>query len=217
MAIGLPIGIGGTLTSFLQPAEARLMVGTLSVSFSALTVGLGSMLAWQAWQSIHGRASRPFQPRWGWLLGVLFILVVLTGQLILKLELLPQLLFPLFHVAAGVLPALLIVALVGRSLGAVTRWRDMVIQTSSGALVSTSLAFALEFAFVLGLLTIAAAAVALRPGGMEEIQALTSQAPELAAGPCGLGAAGPLAAGTRNCVPHLWHRGAPWPKRPSRP
>ena len=175
VAIGLLFGSLGALTSFLQAAPNQLMMVTLSVSFSALTVGLGSMLAWQAWQSILGQASRPFRPRRGWVLGLLFLLVVLTGQLVLKLELLPQAAFPLLHVAAAVLPALAIVALVGRSLEGTSRWRDVVLQISSGAFLSTSLAFALEFAFVLGPLIAVITVVALQPGGLEEVQALANR------------------------------------------
>jgi hypothetical protein len=175
VALGLLVSTLGIVATLLDPGDDLLAMAALSASFLALTVGLGLALAWQAWQAIQGRPSRPFQPRHVWVLGLLFLLAVLVGQVVLVLDFLPALTFPPFHVLAATLPPLIVVALVGRALGGVTRRRDMVLQLSSGAFLSTSLASSLEFVCVMGLLITLLAIVALQPGGMEQIQDLVSQ------------------------------------------
>lgn len=175
VAVGFVGGSVGILTSFLGPADARLMMITVSVSFMALTVGLGSALAWQAWQAVQGRASGPFRAQGAWILGLLFLLAVITGNMLLRLDLLPALTFPPMHVLAAILPPLTILALVGHSVGSISRWRDVVLQLSSGAFLSTFLAAGLESAIILSLLGGILIAVALQPGGLEEIQRLTEQ------------------------------------------
>jgi hypothetical protein len=175
IALGLLVGSLGILATLLDPASDTLILTTVSLSFMALGVGLGSALAWQAWQSTQGRSSRPFRPRWVWALVPLFLLVVLLGQLVLSLDLLAPLTFPPFHVVAALLPPLFVVALASQILGGVTRWRDLVLQISSGAFVSTFLAFSLESAFVLTFLGGLLLLVALQPGGLGQIQALASR------------------------------------------
>lgn len=175
VAVGLLGGSIGILAGFLEPNSDLLMMVTISVSFLALTVGLGSVLAWHAWQASRGQTSRPFRPKRIWALGLLFLLAVLLGQLVLMLDLLPPLTFPPLHVIAAVLPPLIVVALVGQRLSGVTRWRDMALQLSSGAFVSTFLAFTLEFLFILGLLVTILAFMALQPDGLERIQDLANR------------------------------------------
>ena len=114
-----------------------LMAVALSVSLLVLALGLGLASAWHAWRAIQGHASAAFRPKRIWLLVVLFLLVLVLGQVILSLSLLPALTFPLLHIAASVLPALIIVALVGRSLGGATTWRDMTLQVAGGAFFAT--------------------------------------------------------------------------------
>jgi len=62
-------------------------------------------------------------------------------------------------------------AAVGRSLSGATRWREMVLQLGSGAFVSTLLAFSLELFIVVGLITVTLLLIAMRPDGLEAIQA----------------------------------------------
>ena len=175
MAVGFLAGSIGILTSALGPADARLMMITLSVSFMALTTGLGSALAWQAWQAMQGRSSGPFRARRAWVLGLLFLLAVFTGNMLLQLDLMPALTFPPMHVLAAILPPLTIVAVVGHTLGGISRWRDVVLQINSGAFLSTFLAFFLESAILLSLLISILVVIALQPGGLEGIQRLTEQ------------------------------------------
>ena len=101
------------------------------------------------------------------------MLAVAIGQILLSLDLLPVVTFPLFHIAAASLPALIIVALVGRVLCGVTTWRDGILQLSSGAFVATPLAFALEAIILLSLLVATLVSVALRPGGQDLLQTMT--------------------------------------------
>jgi hypothetical protein len=64
---------------------------------------------------------------------------------------------------------------VGRNLSGTSRWRDIVVQISSGAFLSTTLAFTLEFALIVALVVAALALIALQPGGIDQIQALTNR------------------------------------------
>ena len=175
VAIGLLGGGIGILAGVFGPAGDLLTMVTFSISFLVLAVGLGLVVAWQAWQAIQGRRSGPFRPRRVWSLGLAFLLALAIGQLALTFDLLPVVTFPLFYVAAALLPPLMVLALVGWGLGGVSRWRDVVLQTSSGALFSTFLAFTLEFTFIFGLLIAIFTVVAARPGGLELLQVLTER------------------------------------------
>lgn len=170
---GVLISGATVLINALDPAGDLLVATTLAASILVLTVGMGLALAWQAWQSIQGQASGPFRPRRTWALVSAFVLALILGQLVLLLDLLPALAFPLFHVAGAVLPPLIVLALVGAGLAGATRRRDMVLQTGSGSLLSTFLAFTLEFMLVLGVLFMLLFVVALQPGGIELIQKFT--------------------------------------------
>ena len=52
--VGVVFGGAGALVGFLNSASDLLTSTTLSVSFSALSVGLGLSLAWQGWQASRG-------------------------------------------------------------------------------------------------------------------------------------------------------------------
>ncbi len=174
IAFGLLAGGIGLLAGFLEPDD-RLVLVTVVASTMALTVGLGSSLAWQAFQSIQGRGSHWFRPRLVGIWTIVFVLAVLIGQTLLGSDLRPAISFPAFHILASVLPPLIIVAWVARSLGRATRNRDVVLQLSSGALVATILAFTLEMVMVIGLLAVILAAVVVQPDGLEQIQALAGR------------------------------------------
>ena len=174
-AVGSGLGVVGLLVGFLEAGSDVRLVGTLSLSLLVLTAGLGLALAWQGWQASRGRASRPFQPRRVGLWIALFVLAVFVGQLVLSLGPLAVLTFPPFHVAATLLPCLAILAAVGRSLSGATRWREMVLQLSSGAFVSTFLAFSLELFIIVGLITVTLLWIAMRPDGLEAIQAFAGR------------------------------------------
>jgi hypothetical protein len=167
-AIGLLLGVIGIAVSLLSSSGPdRLTMVTLSVSLLVLSLGLGLASAWHIWRAIQGYPSAAFRPKRIWLLVVLFLLALVLGQAILSLSLLPALTFPLLHIAAAVLPALIILALIGRSLRGATTWRDLVLQVASGAFIATPLAFVLEAIAILLLATAAFLGLAWRPGGQD--------------------------------------------------
>jgi hypothetical protein len=166
-------GIGLLLSLFRHDADS-LSIATLSISLLVLTVGLGSVLAWHTWRAIRGYASPAFRPGKIGFLVLLLLLSLVLGQMILSLHLLPVITFPLFHVSATILPALIILALVGRGLGGITSRRDVVLQIASGAFLGAPLAFALEAVALSSLLGAAIIGLVARPGGQELIQTLTT-------------------------------------------
>ncbi len=175
VAFGLLMGGLGIVASFVNPDTDRLIGITGSAALLVLTVGLGAALAWQAWRAVNGRESGPFRPGRIWPLVLAFLFALALGQTILSFDLLPALTFPLLHVVAAVMPSVIILGLVARSLSGLTRWRDMVLQTSSGAFVATAISFFLETIAGLGLLAVAVAVVALQPGGQELLESLLDQ------------------------------------------
>jgi RsiW-degrading membrane proteinase PrsW (M82 family) len=173
--LGLLIGSLSILVGSLGDPLNRFAVVTAGSSIIAAGTGLGLAVAWQAWHSLQGKPSAPFRPRGGWLLVLAFLLIVATGQAILSLNLLPAAAFAPFHILAGVLPPLAILALVGRRLGGWAWGRDVILQLGSGGLLSTPLAFFLEMAALMALSIAALLGLALRPGGLallEELAAL---------------------------------------------
>jgi uncharacterized membrane protein len=171
--IGVLFGALYTLGSLFQGQETVVAAVTFGFSMVTVTVALGLAVAWQAFQAIQGRRSRPFRPRRVWPLALLFLLAVAGGQLILSLDLLAAASFPLFHVLAASLPPLLILGLAGRVLPGVTRWREVILQVGAGALLATPLALVLETTLAAVLALMAILSVALRPGGPELLERLT--------------------------------------------
>jgi hypothetical protein len=107
------------------------------------------------------------------LLLALFVLAVVGGHIILDTDFFTPLLFPPFHVLGAVLPPLIVMTFVGRRVtsGArPVRWREVILQMTSGAFLATFLAFSTEAIF--GLLTLFA--VALTPNGMAWLQKLAA-------------------------------------------
>lgn len=172
-AIGVVLGALFTLGSLLEGQGTLVSAVTVGFSIAIVTVGLGLAVAWQAFRAIQGQPSRPFRPRKAWPLALLFLLALAGGQAILSLDLLPAATFPLFHVLAACLPPLLILALAGRALSGITRWRELILQLGAGALLATPLAFVLEASLLVGLALMAMFSVALRPGGPELLEHLT--------------------------------------------
>jgi len=172
VAFGLVVGGLGIVLSLLNPNADRLLGITGSVALLVLAVGLGLALAWQAWQASRGRESKPFRPRRVWPLVLVFLLALGLGQAILAFDLRPTLTFPPFHVAVAVMPSVIVLVMAGRSLAGLTRWRDVVLQISSGAFVATAISFVLEMAAGLGLVAVVSAVVTMRPGGQAMLESL---------------------------------------------
>jgi len=175
VAVGLVFGSLGIVLSLLNPSADHLLGVTASVALLVLTVGLGLVLAWQAWQAVRGRESGPFRPRRVWPLAIVFLAALVCGQVILSQDLDPTLTFPIFHLLAAIIPSIFVLGLAGHSLAGLTRWRDLVLQLSSGAFVATTISFILEMVAGLGLIAIASFGVATQPGGQETLQSLLEQ------------------------------------------
>jgi hypothetical protein len=174
VVLGLLGGSFGFLLSLLTHDTGSLSIATFSLSILILATGLGLVLAWHTWHAIRGVPSPVFRPRRIGLLILLFPLSLVLGQSVLALDLLPLITFPLFHVTATILPAVIIISLVSRGLGAMTSRRDVAFQVSSGAFLSAPLAFALEAIALLSILVAVVIGLSVRPGGTELIQGLTT-------------------------------------------
>jgi len=175
VAFGLAVGCAGIALSLLNPDADRLLGLTGSTALLVLATGLGLALAWQAWQAVKGRGSDPFRPKRAWPLALVFLLALVLGQAVLTLDLFPALTFPPFHAVVAVMPSVIILCMAGRSLTGLTRWRDIVLQTSSGAFVATVIAFVLEMVAGLGLIAVVSAAVAMQPEGQELLESVVDQ------------------------------------------
>ncbi|MBN1661374.1 MAG: hypothetical protein JXA93_23485 [Anaerolineae bacterium] len=175
-AFGLLGILLGQMGGGVEPVTAVQGI-TLYTGFVAVSSILGLALAWHAWRAIQRHPSAAFHPPPAWPLLLLFLLALAAGQIVLSFDLLPAITFPLAHVSVAVIPPLAIVALAGRTLGGVTRWRTITLQIAGGAFLATFLAFAIELTIFLILLVGAMIAVSIQPGGE---QILTNLADSLA-------------------------------------
>ena len=183
---GLSIALQGLLSGvlyFVLPLVYRkgqtdpLQMSIVGTVFLVLGLGLGLPLGWQGLSSLLGYPSRPFRPRLMGLLLALFVLALVVGQIILATDFFAPLVFPPFYVLGAALPPLIVMAFVGRRLSAAAvpvRWREVVLQTGSGAFLATFLALGLEATFGLFSLFAVLLAVALMPNGMAWLQELTA-------------------------------------------
>jgi hypothetical protein len=183
---GLSIALLGLLSGVLyvvlplvfKRGEADpLQISIVGIAFIFLGLGLGLPLGLQGLSSLLGRPSRPFRPRLIGLLLGLFVLVVVVGQIILATDFFTLLVFPPLHILGATLPPLIVIAFVGQRLASATvpiRWREVVLQTGSGAFLAIFLAFGLEATFGLFTLFATLLVVALTPNGMAWLQELAA-------------------------------------------
>jgi len=174
--VGLLAGALYLLPSLIRGDGLDVVSSTVSASLIVLSLGLGLPLAWQGVNSLRGRPSRRFRPGPSRLLVAIFVVVVILGQVVLAFDLLPELTFPPFYILGAVLPALFLLAFVGRRVAEDdVRWREVVLQLASGAFLSTFGSLSLEA--MLGLLTmvIVVALTALTPGGAAWLQELSAR------------------------------------------
>jgi hypothetical protein len=186
--VGLSIallGLLGGVLYFVLPLVSKrgvtdpLQNSVVGMAFIVLGLGLGLPLGYQGLRSLLGYPSRPFRPPLVGLLA-LFVLAVVVGHIILVTDFgagFIPLVFPPFHVLGVALPPLIVMAFVGQRLASAAvpvRWREVVLQTSSGAFLAVFLAFGLEAAFGLFTLFAVLLIVALTPNGMAWLQELTA-------------------------------------------
>jgi RsiW-degrading membrane proteinase PrsW (M82 family) len=184
-----------------------LLTVTIASGVTLLSLGFGLALAWDGWAALRGRPSRLFRlVRWGWWLLALLVVIGL-GQAALSAG--ARQLVPVLHIAAGALPAFLLLSLAlgsaRRGGGAITA-RPMVGSLAWGGLGGVGLAMFLEVL----LLMIGAVAVSvwlavtqpdllqqLQAGVLEyqesgDLQSLTDLMPQLFSRPVVLGLLGAL-------------------------
>ncbi len=174
VVIGAALGLLTAALGLGDSGPDALSFITLGGSLSILSLSLGSASAWHAWQAMRGNPSAAFRPKRIWLLAVLYVLVLALGQALLSRSLLPVFALPFLHVAATIIPALIIVALIGRALRGVSTWRDLVLQATGGALLATPLAFIIEATAILLILTAAIIGLAYQPGGLDLLERLAT-------------------------------------------
>jgi len=173
--LGLLAGVLYLISPFIGGGEINLVMVTVGASFIALGLGLGLPLAWQGFSSLRGRPSRLFCPRPAWVLVAVFVVAVILGQVVLTFDLLPALTFPPFYILAAALPPLFFLAFVGRSLAeSKIRWREVILQLSSGASLATFGAFSSEAVLGLLLMVVVFTLAALTPGGAAWFQELSA-------------------------------------------
>jgi RsiW-degrading membrane proteinase PrsW (M82 family) len=188
MAMGALVGGLFVLLSLRGMETAnRLSMTTIGVSIAASGLGLGGALAWTGYQGLRNRSSRTFRPGANWILACLvgLALALLIGQLILALDLLAPLTFPLFHVLGMALPPITILVVIGGGLRystPATTGRQVIGQLVWGAFGTTAIAFTLEAVLVVVGLIAIGIAIGLRPGGLAqlaELQAMLEDAAQL--------------------------------------
>jgi hypothetical protein len=169
MAFGLAVALGG--------GAPLLMSLTLIASLVAMGVGLGVPLAWAAVRSWQQRASPALRLPPAWWLGLIFVGLLVLGQLALDTPL-NAILIPPLHVAVSLLPPLLIVAAITPALqrraAGLTR-RNLVTQFSYGGLAGVLLAILVEIGVVLGVLVAAGVLVGLAPGSQDNLLRLAEE------------------------------------------
>ena len=162
---GLLAGLGGLAVALLSGEEARALLVLLFGSLSGLGIALGGALAWEGWQSLQDRPSRPWLPRRTWIALLLLAGSVAGGAWAAGTPPLDVFILPAAHILATALPPAILVALIARGLGGRALRRHIVAQAGSGAFLSTSLAMLVETLLLLGLVVVIAAVVMLLPGG----------------------------------------------------
>ena len=167
------LGSGAVYLSLsLGASEAGFpLTGVTGVaSLATLGLGLGVLLVWHGLRAWRGEPDALFRPPHPGGLAIVFVGAVGIGQGILSFGLAPRLLFPPFHVLAGMLPALIILAFAGRRLGGAARQREVVSQVTSGILLGGLGAIVLVGLLGLALAFLLAILVALTPEGLDTLQ-----------------------------------------------
>lgn len=183
LAVGvilLASGAASVLMYLLLPFyyhEADLLSTNLTIgSVATLSLTVGAALTYQARSSLAGRPSRIFRPTSPWLLALIFLLCLLIGQAVISLlgqPTLTSLVFPPIHVLAATCPALTVLALVARRLQAAS-WRTVSVELAHGAILAPTGALAAEIIVLVVIAFVISFIVALTPGGMERLLALSN-------------------------------------------
>jgi len=155
----------------LSPEPVPLDGAVTGVTVMLLGLGLGGALAWHGGSALGRRASALFHPLPVWILLILYLPVIVLGQLLITFDLFPALTFPLFHFLGAAIPPFAILAFAGRAFQAAGfRWREIIIQFSGGIILAPLLALTAEIIFGLMIFLLTLALFALTPGGLTSLQ-----------------------------------------------
>ncbi|HEX9925182.1 MAG TPA: PrsW family glutamic-type intramembrane protease, partial [Anaerolineae bacterium] len=179
MSIGIIIailGLAGGIIYIIQlvtadPTELSSAVG--GAALLVVGVGLGGALAWHGRRAVRRESSDLLRLPAFWLLLLFYLPIIIVGQILISLDLWPALTFPVFHILAAAIPPLAILAFAARMFKAtLPRWRDVILQLTSGIFLSTLIGFIAEI--VLGALLFLAVALgaALTPIGLASLERL---------------------------------------------
>lgn len=130
---------------------------SVALGLAAIGTGLGLPLAWTGWRALQGAPGHLFRPLSWWVWLTWFIVALAAGQAVVRVPR-AALLMPLLQVAAGVLPALIFLALAAGAAagrGGVLARRPMAGSLAWSGLGGTSLALLIELVLMLfGLVTV---------------------------------------------------------------
>lgn len=191
--VGLIIALFSLLITLLiviglvvDPTVAAVDSTTVALGIIVLGAGVGGALAWQSGRAFFNYPSTALHLPPFWLFLILYIPVLIIGQVLISFNLLPILTFPPFHILAGILPPLIILAFVSKALRrADVCWREIILHLAGGAFLAMWVALILEIMLGLTLLVIVLTLTALTPTGWEFLNelALNLQNPQWAENP----------------------------------
>lgn len=176
----LSVGITSTVfylaVPFAYQAPDLLATNITIASLAAVTLLVGAGLTYHARNFLRGRPSATFSPPSPWKLSAIFIFSLIIGQVILSLapfSRLASLVFPPFHIAAAMAPALTILSFAGRRTRAAS-WRTVSLEFSHGTVLAPTGALMAEVIVILVLILVASIIVVLTPGGVESLVELST-------------------------------------------
>lgn len=178
LGLGLAAGGFGSGAAYLLLAllasEATFPLSNLTgvAGLAVLGLGLSLLLLWHGLRAWRGEDDLPFRPPRAVVLVLIFVGAAAAGQGVIAFDLAPRILFPPFHVLAGALPPMVLLAFVGHRLGRAVRWREIVTQMACSILIGGTGAIVLVGLAGVAILFLLAFLVALAPGGLEILQSL---------------------------------------------
>jgi len=177
---GLVLSAGGFLGAVvyfalaLKGSETTSSLGVVTVIASLATAGLGvgGLMVRHGLRAWRGEPDAHFCPPRVKVLALLFVGAVVGGQAVLSSGFALRFFFPPLHVLAGALPAVTVLAFVGRKLGRAARQREIVSLVVGGILIGGPGAVVLVGLAGLTLVVVLVVTVAMTPGGVDALQSL---------------------------------------------
>jgi hypothetical protein len=138
-------------------------------------LGFGVPLILHGWAGWQALPSRSFSPSRGWLLWLVWMLLIGLGAVVSLVSWLPAVLLPLIHVLTMSFPPFILLWAVGGALeGKVGSWREVVVTMVSGGSLGLGFSLVGEALVALGLIVAMIVVALLTPGGEQRILALAN-------------------------------------------